>query len=346
MLFYLKCWRYTICDIYSKNANQKMLQQKMFATKSRLQRNIPEYRFFNMWQKWHVRPEGSLQIIFVTNKSRNLVSYYQVSNYKISNYRKIKTPTTLVCVFDPISSMKIPKTMNFQIFGKGFGRGNVEFLQSHWLQLDLASHWLMDLQADHWQALISMILKEFRKCFDVLKEWIDRFLVEDSTEDCLHLKIVLEKLKFLHYRISFGRNRGEFMFFSFYLRRRAIRWGEFFGFRGVFGILIGPFSVLDELRRCKYTFGTSHMLKININQNIISLMREHLSFRGSNLDTKGLSWLWIKIFRFSRFTPSLKLLEISTGCLLIVLIVILVFLAQKPNIPNPRYSGPRLLVHK
>ena len=54
----------------------------------------------------------------------------------------------------------------------------------------------MDLQADHWQALISMILKEFRKCFDVLKEWIDRFLVEDSIEDCRHLKIVLEKSNF------------------------------------------------------------------------------------------------------------------------------------------------------
>ena len=196
MLFYLKCWRYTICDIYSKNANQKMLLQKMFAAKIRLQRNIPEYRYFNMWQKWHVCPEGDLQIIVVTNKSRNLVSYYQVSNYKISNYRKIKTPTILVCVFDPISSMKIPKTTNFQIFGKGFGQGNVEFLQSHWLQLDLASHWLMDLQADHWQALISMILKEFRKCFDVLKEWIDQFLVEDSTEDCHHLKNVLVKSNF------------------------------------------------------------------------------------------------------------------------------------------------------
>ena len=170
----------------------------MFATKVRLQRNIPEYRYFNMWQKWHVCPEARLQIIVVTNKSRNLVSYYQVSNYKISNYRKIKTPTILVCVFDPISRTKIRKTTNFQIFEKGFGRGNVGFSQFRWLQLDLVSHWLMDLQADHWQALISMILKEFRKCFDVWKEWIDRFLVEDSIEDCRHLKSRFRTVEFTH----------------------------------------------------------------------------------------------------------------------------------------------------
>ena len=165
----------------------------MLATKVRLQRNIPEYRYFNMWQKWHVCREARLQIIVVTNKSRNLVSYYQVSNYKISNYRKIKTPTILVCVFDPISRRKIRKTTNFRIFGRGFDQGNVEFSQFRWLQPDLASHWPMGLQADHWRALISMILKEFRKCFDVLKEWIDRFLVEDSIEDCRHLKSRLKK---------------------------------------------------------------------------------------------------------------------------------------------------------
>ena len=254
-----------------------MLQQKMFATKKWLQRNIPEYRYFNMWQKWHVCPEARLQIIVVTNKSRNLVSYYQVSNYKISNYRKIKTPTILVCVFGPISRTKIRKTTNFQIFEKGFGRGNVGFSQFRWLQPDLASHWLMDLQADHWQALISMILKEFRKCFDVLKEWIDRFLVEDSIEDCRHLKSRFRTVEFTH-KLSnrFLVKTWSSFDFKFYLRRRATRWGEFFGFRGVFGILIGPFSVFDEFRRCKYTFGTSHMLKININQNIISLMRDPL----------------------------------------------------------------------